>query len=121
MNTMLSIDDDLLKLLNERALREAVPLSQLVNRLIRAGLAGVETETDQTDKPYREKTFSMGAPRCDLTKSLQLADSLADEEYLAKEAELNSRHLAKPSKNLHDTDANRSHLEEFVRVNHFKT
>ena len=80
MRTTVRIDDDLMRELKERARREAVPLARLINRLIRRGL---ELRAKPA-KPYRERTYSMGVPKVDLTKALAFAAELEDEEIIAK-------------------------------------
>ncbi len=78
------IDDDLLMLLRERAHRESVPLTQLINRMIRQGMNDMNSRQSKAGPPYREQVHSMGTPKYDLTRALALASSLDDEETLAE-------------------------------------
>jgi hypothetical protein len=76
MRTTIRIDDDLLARLKARAAGENIPLAQLVNRVIRAGLA---TSASVADNPaHVEKTFVMGEPMIDLTKAGALAAAMED-------------------------------------------
>jgi hypothetical protein len=83
MRTTLTIDDQLLAELKERALRQNVPLKQVVNQVLRRGL---QADTPQAPrKPFRAKTFAMGQPLVpSLDKSLALAAALEDEEIARK-------------------------------------
>jgi len=83
MRTTFRIDDDLLEELKARARQEQLPLTRVVNRVLRAGLAAGDGR-GQKRKRYRESTHSMGAPRADLDKALALAAGLEDEEILRK-------------------------------------
>jgi hypothetical protein len=83
MRTTFRIDDDLLEALKARALAERVPLTRLVNRVLRLGLSAGEGRGPKR-KAYRESTHAMGEPRIDLDKALALAAGLEDEEILRK-------------------------------------
>jgi len=80
MRTTVRIDDDLMRELKERAQREAVSLTRLINGLIRRGLE----PRGKPRKPFRQQTYSMGVPKVDLTKALAFAAALEDEEIIAK-------------------------------------
>jgi hypothetical protein len=80
MRTTLRIDDDLLSELKQLADSEDLPLTDLVNRVLRQGL----TTKPAKRRAYREKTFSMGQPKVDLDKALSLAASLEDDEVIRK-------------------------------------
>jgi hypothetical protein len=80
MRTTVRIDDDLMLELKDRAQREAVSLTRLINRLIRRGLEA----RGKPRKPFRQQTYSMGVPKVDLTKALAFAAALEDEEIIAK-------------------------------------
>ena len=82
MRTTLRIDDDLLRELKERAEREKVPLTDLVNRVIRRGLEPTSKRGMKPRRPYREQVFSLGAPRVPLDKALALAAAMEDAESL---------------------------------------
>jgi Ribbon-helix-helix protein, copG family len=83
MRTTLRIDDDLMRDLRNEARREKTSLTELVNRVIRRGLDTFR-EVERPRRRYREKTFSMGPPRVDLTKAMALAARLEDEETIRK-------------------------------------
>lgn len=83
MRSTFRIDDDLLTELKTRARREGLPLTRLVNRVLRAGLAVMDGGGPKR-RPYRESTHAMGVPRVDLDKALALAAGLEDEEILRK-------------------------------------
>jgi hypothetical protein len=85
MRTTIRIEDELLERLKEQALREKVSLTKLVNRTLRAGMQHSRTPARRAPR-YREKPFSMGAPRFDLNKALAIAAELEDEEVIRKMA-----------------------------------
>ena len=81
MRTTLTIDDDLMRALKDVAHREGLPLKQVVNRTLRAGLAG--TARPARRPKYRCPTFGLGAPRVpSLDKALALAGALEDERAI---------------------------------------
>lgn len=82
MRTTFRIDDDLLEELKARARREQQPLTRVVNRVLREGLATGGRGARRGR--YRESTHAMGSPRIDLDKALALAAGLEDEEVLRK-------------------------------------
>lgn len=83
MRTTLTIDDQLLDELKERAHREGVPLKQVINQALRRGLNADGRPARR--KPYRVRTYSMGQPLVpDLEKSLAIAATLEDEEIARK-------------------------------------
>jgi hypothetical protein len=84
MRTTLRIDDDLMRTLKARARREKVPLTQLVNRVIRQGIEAGDARTSRAKKTFRQKTYSMGEARFDVTKALALAAALEDEAIIEK-------------------------------------
>lgn len=83
MRSTVRIDDDLMAELKERARRENVSQTRMLNRLLRAGLDASDRRRGRK-KPYREKSVSMGKPRIDLDKAAALAGELEDEEILRK-------------------------------------
>ena len=85
MRTTIRIEDELLERLKEQALRENVSLTKLVNRTLRTGMQRSRASARHRSQ-YREKTYSMGAPRLDLGKALALASDLEDEEVVRKMA-----------------------------------
>ena len=82
MRTTVRIDDDLLRSLKERARREEVSLSRLLNDTIRKGLS--DSSAGRRKKRFVQRTYHMGKPLIDLTKALSLAAALEDEETLRK-------------------------------------
>jgi hypothetical protein len=83
MRTTVTIDDDLLGEVRDKALNEDVPLKQMLNHVLRVGLE--RSRGKKLKKPYRCKTFSMGYPPLyNLEKALLVADALEDEEILRK-------------------------------------
>ncbi|MCO6441079.1 MAG: hypothetical protein J5I81_08350 [Nitrococcus mobilis] len=85
MRSTVRIDDDLLTELKERARRENVSLTRMLNRMLREGIKATRGRRPQK-APYREQTVSMGTPRVDLDKALALAAGFEDEEILRKAA-----------------------------------
>ena len=68
--------------LKERARRENVSITRMLNRLLREGIQA--SRNKRPKKVYKEKTIAMGAPRVDLDKILTLASNFEDEEILRK-------------------------------------
>jgi hypothetical protein len=83
MRSTFRIDDDLLRELRERAHREKVSLTQLLNRVLRSGMRAKGDRGPRRPR-YREATHAMGAPRADLRKALAVAAALEDEEIVRK-------------------------------------
>jgi len=82
MRTTVTLDPDVEKLLR-RAMRESgEPFKQVLNDAVRTGLGRPASRS--AEKPFRQRTFNMGAPHIDLTKALRLADELGDEAIVAK-------------------------------------
>jgi len=81
MRTTVRIDDDLLKDLRRQAVAEGVPLTRLINRLLREALRAAKDR--QPRRKFRQKTFDMGEPLVDLSKALQIA-GLVEDEQLAR-------------------------------------
>lgn len=79
MRTTVRIDDDLLRTLKEQAHQQGVSLATLVNRALRRGVEALR-QTGKPERPFREKTFSMGEPKVDLSKALALAAAMEDDE-----------------------------------------
>lgn len=86
MRTTVRLDDELLERLKAQARRENVSLTRLLNRTLRAGMQAARTRTARRP-PYRERVYSMGAPRVDLDKALAVAAALEDEEIVRKLAQ----------------------------------
>lgn len=85
MRTTVRIDDDLLRALKKQAQQERMSLTKLMNVALRKWLSTAR-QANSAKKPYREKTYSMGAPLVDLTKASAIAAALEDEEILRKMA-----------------------------------
>ena len=84
MRTTLTIDDTIAKALKDAAHRSGKSYKQVVNETLRAGLSSDRIMDDA--KPYRLKPVSMGdiAGAYNLTKVLELADYLEEEEIARK-------------------------------------
>lgn len=85
MRSTVRIDDDLLTELKERAHRENVSLTRMLNRLLREGLQASRGRPAHRAR-YTEQTVAMGSARADLDKALALAAGAEDEEVLRKMA-----------------------------------
>lgn len=87
MRTTLTIDDRIAKALKDAAHRSGKSYKQVVNETLRAGLTKNRIMDEM--KSYRLKPVSMGdvAGGYNLTKALELAEHLEDEE-LARKLEL---------------------------------
>ena len=83
MRTTLTIDDDLMRELKQKAIEADLPFKEIVNKALRAGLR--EIDTPKPTKPYKCKSFSLGyPPRADLDHALDLAERLEAEEIARK-------------------------------------
>ncbi len=82
MRTTTRIDDVLLEELRERARKEKTSLGEVVNRVLRAGLAAPKGAGRA--RRHHEKTYPMGPPSIDLRRALAAAARLEDEEVLRK-------------------------------------
>jgi hypothetical protein len=81
MRTTLTVDDDLLAKLKQRARDRGVPLRQVVNEALRAGL---DPRTG-APRPYRVPKLKLRArPGVDLDRALALAGELEDREIVRK-------------------------------------
>lgn len=85
MRSTVRIDDDLLVQLKERARRENLSLTRMLNRILRAGLRAPARAGRDKERP-RQATFAMGVPRINVDKALAAAADLEDEEILRKTA-----------------------------------
>jgi len=84
MRTTLTIDDRIAKALKALAHRSGKSFKQILNETLQAGLAAREAPAKA--RPYWVKPASLGGvlPGVDLTKAVQLAGSLEDEEIARK-------------------------------------
>lgn len=80
MRTTLRIDDDLLRELKERASREGLTLSEVVNLALRQSLA----EPKRPRRTFRQKTRDLGRPSFDVTRANAAAAALDDAAVLRK-------------------------------------
>ena len=77
MRTTVTLDPDLATRVRELARERRISFKSAINSIIRAGL---DAGTD-AGRPYREKPRDLGVqPGIDLTKALQLAAALEDEQ-----------------------------------------
>jgi len=83
MRTTLTIEDDLVRELREKAHKSGAPFKEVVNKAIRAGLEHIDKP--RKIKPYKCKAYSFGYPAsADLDRALSLADRLESEEIARK-------------------------------------
>lgn len=84
MRTTLTLDERLARALKNLAHRTGKSFKQVVNETLRAGLAAGDVPA--ANRPYTLQPVSLGGarPGVDLTKALQLAAVLEDEEVLRK-------------------------------------
>ena len=75
----MTLDADNAEQLKAIARRRNLPFKQVLNNAVRAGLAAERSGR----KPFVQQTYPMGA-KVDLTKALQMAYDLEDEETLKK-------------------------------------
>ena len=81
MRTTVTIDPDV-EVLLKRAVRESgAPFKQILNNAVRDGLRGARAAPA---KPFKQRTFKLGAPLVDLRKANALAADLEDEALVAK-------------------------------------
>jgi hypothetical protein len=79
MRTTITLDADV-EVLVRTAMRErGMTFKETVNEALRAGLRRSDLEPG-----FQTQVRSMGAPKVDLTKALQLAGQLEDEEVIRK-------------------------------------
>jgi plasmid stability protein len=83
MRTTLTLDDTLVKDLKRRAAEEGRSFKEVVNQALARGLA---PQPSRPPQPFRQRTHSLGGVQegVDLTKALQLAAVLEDEEWARK-------------------------------------
>ena len=84
MRTTLTIEDSVDKSLREIAHKTGKPYKQVVNETLQAGLAARRVVSKA--RPYRLKPCALGevTPGYNLTKALQLAEQIEDEEIVRK-------------------------------------
>lgn len=79
MRTTITLEPDVAELVRQLMRERGLSFKAAVNEAIRRGLGD-----DGTREPFRQRTFAMGRPNVDVTKALQLAERLEDEEILRK-------------------------------------
>lgn len=79
MRTTVTLDPDVAALLKNVMREREITFKEALNEAVRAGFG-------EHRKPRRfvQKTSDMGVPKVDLTKALQLAGQLEDEEIIRK-------------------------------------
>jgi hypothetical protein len=83
MRTTITIEDDLLRELRQKAHETGSPFKEVVNKALRAGLKS--TGKKNASKPYKCKSFSLGyPPKADINRALDLAEHLESEEIARK-------------------------------------
>lgn len=83
MRTTVDLDPALLKRLRIAARRRGVTVKELLAQLLERGL-DEQAATGARRARFRTPTFAMGRPYADLTKALDVAAELDDEETLRK-------------------------------------
>jgi hypothetical protein len=83
MRTTLTIDDRIAKALKDLAHRSNRPFKDVVNEILRAGLAA---KGARKAKPYVVQPAALGGPMpgINLDKALALSDAIEDQELAAK-------------------------------------
>jgi plasmid stability protein len=83
MRTTLTLDDSLARALKEMAHRSGRSFTEVVNEVLRAGLA---RRCGPSARPYKLRPASLGGvvPAVDLDNALQRADTLEDVEIARK-------------------------------------
>ena len=80
MRTTLRLDDDLLIELKDRASKEGLTLSEVVNLALRRSLSGPK----RPRRVFRQRTRDLGRASFDVTKANAVAAALEDEAILRK-------------------------------------
>jgi hypothetical protein len=80
MRTTVTLDPDVARLLEEAQQRSKRPFKQVLNDAVRAGLKRPVARVP----PFKQRVFSLGRPKVDLTKAGALAAELEDQDILAK-------------------------------------
>ena len=94
MRTTLTIDDDLAGLLKRRARELGLPLKEVVNRTLRAGLGEQAKPRRHTAPKTIPHAFGF-RPGIDLDKLNQLADELESEAYAGQQTRRGLRQAAR--------------------------
>jgi hypothetical protein len=83
MRTIARIDDELIEEIRRRAHQENLSTTQVLNRVIRAGLKALE-KPRRSKRQTRQATFAMGEALFNVDKALSFAAALEDEETARK-------------------------------------
>ena len=84
VRTTLTIDDDLAAALKDKAHDERRSFKEVVNEVLRRGLAARPVGQEEEPKPWPFPTYDMGRALVDPKKALELLDAEADAELVAK-------------------------------------
>jgi hypothetical protein len=79
MRTTVTLDDDTEQVVRARMEAKGVSFKKALNDAIREG-----ADRRTPPAPFRQRTHDMGVPKMGLTKALQFAGELEDEEIIAK-------------------------------------
>ena len=83
MRTTLTIDDDLMRKIREKADKLGISQKDAVNRALRNGIENIDKTSRR--KNYQCKTFHLGYPlKTNLDRALDLAEYLETEEVIRK-------------------------------------
>jgi hypothetical protein len=80
MRTTVTLEPDVQKLLKDTAHRKGLPFKQVLNDAVRAGLG----QNPARAPAFKQRVFSLGRAKVDLTKAGALADELEDAQAAAK-------------------------------------
>lgn len=80
MRTTVTLDPDVARLLEEARHRSKRPFKQVLNDAVRAGLMRPSARAPV----FKQRVFSLGRPKVDLTKANALAAELEDQDVIAK-------------------------------------
>ncbi len=80
MRTTVTLDPDVVRLLEQAQHRSKRPFKQVLNDAVRAGLKRPPARVP----PFKQRVFSLGKPKVDLTKAGALAAELEDQETVAR-------------------------------------
>ncbi len=83
MRTTIRLDDDLEGELRSRAAAEGLTFGGLVNRLLRQAVKAKRQHRPSAPR-HRERPAHLGEPLMEVTKALELAAQLEDEETVRK-------------------------------------
>jgi hypothetical protein len=79
MRTTITLEPDVVELIEALRRERRITFKQAVNEAIRAGLA------PRSDRPFVQQTYSLGVrPDIDLDRARHLADALEDQEIIRK-------------------------------------